>query len=312
MRGGRNTAVTFLPYSAISQQDISEFETAVELTGYINHYRYSHYQRRCTDSTKHASNRGDSPWYSNHHKEFPMNRILRSFVVQWSHWCVVKTWLARWENLQCAKLVKIFPFVLAGLLCVVPRSEANLITTAVGLGLEFVNAGFKSPTIVMNETEKTFDLSIQGSIVDHSLGDDTGSFSSEPFQLDFWRGTFTFSQVDGQINPDSVTAGMSIFHQAGINRPHPGDALKGSIFTVPAAVRVNGNPALSFGGTVTHPSNDFDEYSGGFSVTGTGTEITGWSFRLIGKHVVPLPAAVWLFGSGLLGLLGMSCRKAGI
>jgi hypothetical protein len=29
----------------------------------------------------------------------------------------------------------------------------------------------------------------------------------------------------------------------------------------------------------------------------------------VGAAIVPLPAAVWLFGSGLLGLIGMARRK---
>lgn len=37
--------------------------------------------------------------------------------------------------------------------------------------------------------------------------------------------------------------------------------------------------------------------------------VTGY-WHIEGTHVVPVPAAVWLFGSGLLGLIGMS-RRAG-
>lgn len=30
---------------------------------------------------------------------------------------------------------------------------------------------------------------------------------------------------------------------------------------------------------------------------------------IIGASVVPVPAAIWLFGSGLLGLIGMISRR---
>lgn len=42
------------------------------------------------------------------------------------------------------------------------------------------------------------------------------------------------------------------------------------------------------------------------SSTAAGVAYGNWSFELT---QVPLPAAVWLFGSGLLGLIGISIRK---
>jgi len=33
------------------------------------------------------------------------------------------------------------------------------------------------------------------------------------------------------------------------------------------------------------------------------------SLRFVGVNIVPVPAAVWLFGSGLLGLIGIARRK---
>ena len=39
----------------------------------------------------------------------------------------------------------------------------------------------------------------------------------------------------------------------------------------------------------------------------TGTHLD--SAELGPVTVVPVPAAVWLFGSGLIGLMGMACRK---
>ncbi|MGB5717515.1 MAG: VPLPA-CTERM sorting domain-containing protein [Gammaproteobacteria bacterium] len=34
------------------------------------------------------------------------------------------------------------------------------------------------------------------------------------------------------------------------------------------------------------------------------------AFRTYAAAVVPLPAAVWLFGSGLLGLIGIARRRS--
>lgn len=47
----------------------------------------------------------------------------------------------------------------------------------------------------------------------------------------------------------------------------------------------------------------------GFQFTETGN-LYAWAVRAGDISVVPVPAAVWLFGSGLLGLIGVSRRKA--
>jgi hypothetical protein len=41
-----------------------------------------------------------------------------------------------------------------------------------------------------------------------------------------------------------------------------------------------------------------------------GTGSTETPFLTIETTVIPLPAAVWLFGSGLLGLIGFARRKS--
>lgn len=67
----------------------------------------------------------------------------------------------------------------------------------------------------------------------------------------------------------------------------------------------------------------------GFSVTSIDTDndgtpgtamnngvFPGWTFAFSGDFVgvpeVPVPAAVWLFGSGLLGLLAVARRRKGV
>jgi len=49
--------------------------------------------------------------------------------------------------------------------------------------------------------------------------------------------------------------------------------------------------------------NSFFEFTGNFDATNATVDITTAS------TVVPVPAAIWLFGSGLLGLVGMARRK---
>ena len=42
---------------------------------------------------------------------------------------------------------------------------------------------------------------------------------------------------------------------------------------------------------------------------GKGTNIYGWAVRAGDVGAVPVPAAIWLFGTGLLGLIGITRRK---
>ena len=36
-----------------------------------------------------------------------------------------------------------------------------------------------------------------------------------------------------------------------------------------------------------------------------------WNTQILSVSAVPVPAAVWLFGSGLIGLIGFAKRKKG-
>lgn len=64
----------------------------------------------------------------------------------------------------------------------------------------------------------------------------------------------------------------------------------------PAAYMIN---LGSWNGTDSLDFNDFWVGSGGIS-----------HISIYGKNAVPIPAAVWLFGSGLVGLIGASRRKS--
>jgi hypothetical protein len=52
-------------------------------------------------------------------------------------------------------------------------------------------------------------------------------------------------------------------------------------------------------------------FNGGFQFPGgKSTNLFTWAVRTGDVSAVPIPAAAWLFGSGLLGLIGMGRRKA--
>lgn len=81
------------------------------------------------------------------------------------------------------------------------------------------------------------------------------------------------------------------------------------------AVTVNSqsatNLSLSGTGTIFGAPAGFDATPGTWELTANtadGSTTFSWSSSTVG--VVPVPAAVWLFGSGLLGLVGIARRRS--
>ena len=86
---------------------------------------------------------------------------------------------------------------------------------------------------------------------------------------------------------------------------HGGEGL-GQLFTFDFAEGDWGdkNASLAHGGHV-------DIFSAGITfLTSPGDLSGGYRINVNGVHTTPLPAAVWLFGSGLMGLVGMKKKKA--
>jgi hypothetical protein len=79
-------------------------------------------------------------------------------------------------------------------------------------------------------------------------------------------------------------------------------------FTIPNILSSANGSVLFYGFTDT--ANSYTSIA--FGNTATGTDVFGFDDMVIGdlgQVVVPVPAAVWLFGSGLLGLVGIARRK---
>ncbi|MEE9494354.1 MAG: VPLPA-CTERM sorting domain-containing protein [Gammaproteobacteria bacterium] len=68
-----------------------------------------------------------------------------------------------------------------------------------------------------------------------------------------------------------------------------------------------GNSPVSGNGTPLHQSNFDGVIIGGIEDTQSGN--WGYTLNLSGVSAVPVPTAVWLFGSGLLGLIGVARRR---
>lgn len=89
--------------------------------------------------------------------------------------------------------------------------------------------------------------------------------------------------------------------------------------TVDLVNNPSGNGKVTVGGqTIWEPSNNTGIFTGTIIATNTGGLVFNFLSPYVGRAefdsvsvaaVIPIPPAAWLFGSGLLGLIGISRRK---
>ena len=103
---------------------------------------------------------------------------------------------------------------------------------------------------------------------------------------------------------------------AGLGTINVTNAILGS--STPGITLVEDSQNLMFGflatdvaGVINAPGGSFDPNALGEYNFGIQVSQTGWSVENVRMdvQVVPVPAAIWLFGSGLLGLVGIARRK---
>jgi hypothetical protein len=95
-----------------------------------------------------------------------------------------------------------------------------------------------------------------------------------------------------------------LFHKEGFSASTPGP------FNIP----FNPNSAaFHWSGTVfdSDEARDFSFHNGNSAIGMKSADDYAWAVHDgdVGAAVVPLPTALWLFGSGLLGLIGMAKKK---
>jgi hypothetical protein len=135
-------------------------------------------------------------------------------------------------------------------------------------------------------------------------------------------GTATGIAFDGTTTVDQGTgdflasvgnlATMGDFQFSPALNPNPVDVwmVDGFTFSMDAvAVDFQNNTFLLLSGSGTVSAAGFDDTAGTWVFSAQSADQTTFSWSSSTSTVVPVPAAVWLFGSGLIGLVGLARRK---
>ena len=188
--------------------------------------------------------------------------------------------------------------------------RSTLIGTAVALAMTGANAADISLTPAVNEVlvGETFTLSIGGTGFDNDVRGGSVTVTWEASQVSLASSAadiaasaasngFSFGFPGVQIGVDSVDLGfVTNFLGGDLSRPGPDFSFLDLMFT---AVAAGDNLA-----TIAAAAN-----GGWVNGDGLTQEIANYNPASITVNEVPLPAAVWLFGTGLLGLAGVARRR---
>lgn len=127
---------------------------------------------------------------------------------------------------------------------------------------------------------------------------------------EYWLSTFSINQQSrwgSKIPNDFLSINGTLQHIKSPPGHADGIGIPFSYNLQLGGVSVPGNSSKAE--TWPHESHN-DIFTARLSGTFNAADITGWTLVVTGTHVVPVPAALWLFGSGLFVLFGMkkACR----
>ena len=139
--------------------------------------------------------------------------------------------------------------------------------------------------------------------------------------LSFVSATNTLVEVTAGLKPVSVFAGVPDQPQSNL---FAGEVADGLHSTASISVPLNEVMSLSFYSRIT-PFNDFTSINGEMNANtrlngdsvfnlGAGITVNSLDAGIVNNRIsaVPVPAAIWLFGSGIIGLIGVARRKSNI
>ncbi len=156
----------------------------------------------------------------------------------------------------------------------------------------------------LNVADRNLTILVIGNDAPHSIGLSllgSGDTSSQgPFTLDSFG------------SPEKNLVGYTDFNS--VSQVTSGEATTGEAGSTPpdSTVSLGSTDTTVTWGIYAMNITLADFFDSGASFTGVQLDISGYSAvpSLVGTTaVVPVPAAVWLFGSGLIGLVGVARRK---
>jgi len=170
---------------------------------------------------------------------------------------------------------------------------------------------------------------VDGNLADHSAfvtGNITPTANIDPTNLIFDAAATKINQHAGEVNL-GLTGVSSLIKQSPDNftgqADHPGVLPLSTVWTGVNTAGYSASTAFGTGNLANFYKGSYQidfvtDYSG-FGLDPAGTMITTQAditrvgqlqLNAVGLTAVPLPAAVWLFGAGLMGMLRLNRRKA--
>lgn len=168
------------------------------------------------------------------------------------------------------------------------------------IGCQAANAAFVDGTLGIGGAFNPVNASNTPVTLDVATGIDftsDGLVLTSSGDLSFAFGT-PVTMTDFQFNPLSPV-GVAVWSVGGFS------------FNMDAiSINTQNSSNLSLSGTGVVSGNGFDATAGTWEFTAQGSQSAAFTWSSSSVAAVPVPAAVWLFGSALLGLIGIARKKA--
>jgi len=154
---------------------------------------------------------------------------------------------------------------------------------------------------------------LSGTLRIYNPSDGFHSTSNGPLTLSIYDVGTSFSTLIGGVNASTTFNDLgtgSLFGQRVVDVSTNGTYVDINLTAAAIAALQGSSGLLSFGGKIEQENHFADRYM--FWNSSSSLPSTQLVLNLTDPAVVPVPATVWLFGSGLLGLIGISKRRKAV